>query len=212
MMEKLKEMFNLANGGIWMWLIALMSIICLGLIIERTIFIVFKYNTNAKTLMDAVQRHVLGDKIDDAIKVCNSAKQAAVAQVVKAGLTRANKSELEIQNALEEATLEVVPNIQKNLSMMAAFANIATLLGLLGTIIGLIDAFDALESATPDKRQEMLSRGIAIAMNTTAFGLIVAIPTLISHTILSAVVKRIMDDINLYSTKIANMLSARVAK
>ena len=100
--------------------------------------------------------------------------------------------------------------IQKNLGIMAAFANIATLLGLLGTIIGLIDAFAALESATPDKRQEMLSRGIAIAMNTTAFGLIVAIPTLVFHTILSAVVKHIMDDINLYSTKLANMLGARV--
>ncbi len=211
-MDSLKSMFALDNGGIWMWLIAVMSLICLALIIERVYFIIFRYNANSKNLMEAVQRCVLGDKIDDAIKACNAAGDAAIAQVVKAGLTRANKSELEIQNAIEEATLEVVPNIQKNLGMMASFANIATLLGLLGTIIGLIDAFAALESATPDKRQEMLSRGIAIAMNTTAFGLIVAIPTLIFHSILSAVVKHIMDDINLYSTKLANMLSARVAK
>jgi biopolymer transport protein ExbB/TolQ len=209
-MEGLKTAFDLNNGGIWMWLIALMSIICLALIVERTFFIVFRYNANAKNLMDAVQRYVLGDRIDDAIRACNAAGNAAIAQVVKAGLTRANKNELEIQNAIEEATLEVVPMLQKNLGIMAAFANIATLLGLLGTIIGLIDAFAALQSATPDKRQEMLSRGIAIAMNTTAFGLIVAIPTLIFHTILSAVVKHIMEDINLYSTKLANMLSARV--
>ncbi len=211
-MEGLKSAFALDNGGIWMWLIALMSCICLALIVERVYFIIFKYNANAKNLMDAVQRCVLGDKIDDAIKACNAGGSAAVAQVMKAGLTRANKSELEILNAIEEASLEVVPKLQKNLGVMSAFANVATLLGLLGTIIGLIDAFAALESATPDKRQEMLARGIAMAMNTTAFGLIVAIPTTIFHAILSAIVKKITEDINLYSTKLSNMLSARIAK
>ena len=211
-MDGLKSAFSLDNGGIWMWLIALMSCICLALIVERVYFIIFKYNTNAKNLMNEVQRCVLGDKIDDAIKACNAGGSAAIATIMKAGLTRANKNELEIQNAIEEATLEVVPKIQKNLGMMASFANIATLLGLLGTIIGLISAFEALESATPDKRQEMLASGIAIAMNTTAFGLIVAIPTLIFHAVLSSFVKKSMEDINLYSTKLANMLSARVAK
>lgn len=207
-MDKLKSAFT-DEGAIWMWLIAFMSIICLGLIIERLYSIVVKYNTNGRRLMEDVQKCVLSDKIDEAIRQCNGAGGAAVATVLRAGLTRANKNELEIQNAIEEATLEVVPHVQKNLGMMASFANIATLLGLLGTIIGLISAFEALESATPDKRQEMLSAGIAVAMNTTAFGLIVAIPTLIAHSILGAFVKSIMDDINLYSTKLANMLAAR---
>jgi len=211
-MEGLKSAFALDNGGIWMWLIAFMSCICLALIVERVYFIIFKYNANAKNLMEAVQRCVLGDKIDDAIKACNAGGSAAVAQVMKAGLTRANKTELEIQNAIEEATLEVVPKLQKNLGVMSAFANVATLLGLLGTIIGLIDAFAALESATPDKRQEMLARGIAMAMNTTAFGLIVAIPTTIFHAILGAIVKKITEDISLYSTKLSNMLGARINK
>lgn len=209
-MELIKNAFALDNGGIWMWVIAAVSVICFAMIVERVYFIVFKYNMNARGFMSAVQQNIMQNNIDGAIQNCNAAGNAAVAHVIKAGLTRANKSELEIQNAIEEATLEVVPNILKNLPTIAALANIATLLGLLGTIVGLIGAFEALKGAQPDQRQEMLASGIALAMNTTAFGLIVAIPTLFIHAILSAVAKKILDDLDLYSTKLGNMLSARV--
>ena len=88
-------------------------------------------------------------------------------------------------------------------------ANIATLLGLLGTIVGLIDAFAALEFARPDDRQKVLSRGIALAMNTTAFGLIVAIPCMFAFMILSGSTKRIIDEIDQYSVKLQNLLTSR---
>ena len=116
---------------------------------------------------------------------------------------------MEIQNAIEEATLEVVPMVQKRTSSLQALANIATLLGLLGTIIGLIDAFKALEKATPENRQRLLAAGIALAMNTTAFGLIVAIPTLVCHLILSGTTKKILDEIDMYSVKLENLLVSR---
>ena len=86
---------------------------------------------------------------------------------------------------------------------------IATLLGLLGTIVGLIEAFEALEKATPETRQKLLARGIALAMNTTAFGLIVAIPTLIFHMILSSMTKKILDEIDMHSVKLENLLISR---
>ena len=197
------------SGGIWMYLILAVSIFAIGITIERFIFLFFKYNINAQAFMAQIQKLVMADNIDRAIKLCNAAPSRALPKVIKAGLTRANKGEVEIQNAIEEATLEVVPKVQKRTPALQALANIATLLGLLGTIIGLIEAFEALESATPENRQRMLSRGIALAMNTTAFGLIVAIPTLIAHLILAGMTKKILDEIDMYSVKLENLLVTR---
>jgi biopolymer transport protein ExbB/TolQ len=128
---------------------------------------------------------------------------------VKAGLTRANKGEVEIQNALAEATLEVVPYITKRTNSLQALANVATLLGLLGTIVGLIQAFDALKNATPDTRQQLLSQGIAVAMNTTAFGLVVAIPALIAHLFLAGMTNKLLQEIEQHSLKLENLLVSR---
>lgn len=197
------------TGGVWMYLILATSIFAIGIAIERFIFLFFKYNINAEAFYAQVQKLVMANNIDRAIKLCNAAPSAALPKVVKAGLTRANKGEVEIQNAIEEAALEVVPRIQKRTSSLASLANIATLLGLLGTIIGLIEAFEALEKATPENRQRLLARGIALAMNTTAFGLIVAIPTLIAHLILTGQTKRLLDEIDLYSVKLENLLVSR---
>lgn len=197
------------DGGVWMYLILVMSIFAIGIIIERFIFLFFKYNINATAFMAQIQKLVMAGNVDRAIKLCNAAPSAALPKVVKAGLTRANKGEVEIQNAIEEATLEVVPQIMKRTPALQALGNIATLLGLLGTIVGLIEAFDALKSATPDTRQQLLSQGIALAMNTTAFGLIVAIPCLVAHLFLSGMTKKIIDEIDQYSVKLENLLVSR---
>lgn len=197
------------TGGIWMYIILAVSIFAIGIVIERFIFLFFKYSINAEAFMAQVQKLVMANNIDRAIKLCNAAPSAALPKVIKAGLTRANKGEVEIQNAIEEATLEVVPLVQKRTASLSALANIATLLGLLGTIVGLIEAFEALEKATPENRQKLLARGIALAMNTTAFGLIIAIPTMIAHLILSGTTKKILDEIDLYSVKLENLLISR---
>ena len=198
------------EGGGWMYIILVVSIIGLGIIVERFIFLFFKYNINATAFMAQIQKLVMANNIDRAIKLCNAAgNDKALPKVIKAGLTRANKGETEIQNAVEESMLEVIPHIQKRTPALQGVANVATLLGLLGTIIGLIEAFAALEFAAPDDRQKVLSRGIALAMNTTAFGLIVAIPCIFSHMILSGVTKRIIDEIDQYSVKLQNLLTSR---
>jgi biopolymer transport protein ExbB/TolQ len=206
-MSAIAEAFR--TGGVWMYLILAVSIFAIGITIERFIFLFFKYNINAQAFMAQIQKLVMADNIDRGIKLCNAAPSRALPRVVKAGLTRANKGEVEIQNAIEEATLEVVPKVQKRTPALAVLANISTLIGLLGTIIGLIEAFEALDAATPENRQAMLSRGIALAMNTTAFGLIVAIPTLVAHLILSGMTKKILDEIDMYSVKLENLLVTR---
>jgi biopolymer transport protein ExbB len=199
------------TGGVWMYIILAVSVLAIGLIIERFIFLFFKYNINAQAFMAQIQKLVMANNIDRAIKLCNAAPAAALPKVVKAGLTRANKGEVEIQNAVEEATLEVVPQIMKRTPALQALANIATLLGLLGTIIGLINAFKALESdvIAVEDRQKVLSQGIALAMNTTAFGLIVAIPCMLAHLFLSGMTKKIVDEIDQHSVKLENLLVSR---
>ncbi len=198
----------MSEGGIWMYIILATSIVGVGIMIERFVMLFFKYNINATAFMAQIQKLVMANSIDKAIKLCNAAPSAALARVIKAGLTRANKSSDEIQNAVEEATLEVIPFIQRRTNTLAAIANIATLMGLLGTIIGMIGAFSDMATVAPDKRQEALGRNISLAMNTTAFGLIVAIPTMLAHLFLSGISKRIVDEIDQYSVKLENLLVA----
>ena len=206
-MSAAAKFFN--EGGMFMYPIALVSVVALAIGIERTIFLFFKYNINASQFMAQVQKLVMANNIDRAIKLCNAAPAAALPKVIKAGLTRANKGEIEIANAIEEATLEVVPNITKRTPTLQSVANIATLMGLLGTIMGLIEAFDAVAKAPPDQKTAMLTASIAIAMNTTAFGLIVAIPTLIFYIFLNNHAKKILDEMDQYSVKLQNLLVSR---
>jgi biopolymer transport protein ExbB len=199
----------MSEGGIWMYIILSASILGIGIMIERFVMLFFKYNINANAFMAQIQKLVMANSIDKAIKLCNAAPSAALARVIKAGLTRANKGGDEIQNAVEEATLEVIPFIQKRTNALATVANIETLLGLLGTIIGMIGAFSDLATVAPDKRQEALGRNISLAMNTTAFGLIVAIPCMAAHAVLTGLTKKIIDEIDLYSVKLENLLISR---
>lgn len=206
-MEMIAEAFTL--GGFWMYIILAISIIALGIIIERFIFLFFKYNINAPAFMAQIQKLVMANSIDKAIKLCNAAPSSVLSRVVKAGLTRANKGEIEIQNSVEEAMLEVIPLIQKRTGNLPILANVATLMGLLGTIIGMILAFKGLKEVSADKRQEVLSVGIAVAMYTTAFGLLVAIPSLLFHIILANISKKMIDDLDQYSVKLENLLISR---
>jgi biopolymer transport protein ExbB/TolQ len=192
-----------------MWPIAITSVFGVAIMVERVIFLFFKYNINANQFMAQIQKLVMANNIDRAIKLCNAAPSAALPKVIKAGLTRANKGEIEIANAIEEASLEVIPNITKRTPTLQAVSNVATMLGLLGTIMGLIEAFDAVAKAPPDQKTTMLTAAIAIAMNTTAFGLIVAIPTIAAYVFLNNTVKKIIDEIDQYSVKLQNLLVSR---
>ncbi|HAA59124.1 MAG TPA: MotA/TolQ/ExbB proton channel family protein [Myxococcales bacterium] len=197
------------QGGAFMHPIAICLIFGIGLMVERFIFLFFRYNINGAAFMAQIQKLVMANNIDRAIKLCNAAPSAALPKVVKAGLTRANKGEMEIANAIEEATLEVIPKVQKRTNLLQAVANVATMLGLLGTIFGLIEAFKALDSATADQKSKLLAKYISIALNTTAFGLVAAIPCLVAHAILSSITKKIIDEIDEYTVKLQNLLFSR---
>jgi biopolymer transport protein ExbB/TolQ len=197
------------NGGPFMHFIALCGLYILGVAIYKIVFLFVKFNTNGANLMKQIQKLVMANNVDKAIKLCTAAGDAALANVMKAGLSRANRGELEIQNAMEEATLEVTPKITKLTDSIFAMSSTATMLGLLGTIFGLIEAFDAVAHAAPEQKSAMLASGIAMAMNTTGFGLIMAIPGTVITVIIKGFSNKIIDDMDLYSVKLVNLLVSR---
>lgn len=196
------------DGGIWMYSILIVQIVAIAVVIERFIFLFFRYNINANAFMQNVQKLVMAGNLDRAIKLCNAAPAAALPRVVKAGLTRANKGSEAISAAIAEAQLEVVPMVTRRTNSLLVLANVATLLGLLGTIVGLIQAFDALKNAPPEQRQALLAGGISLAMFTTAYGLIVAIPIIVVHMFLTGITKKIIEEIDQYALKTENLLIA----
>jgi biopolymer transport protein ExbB len=108
---------------------------------------------------------------------------------------------------MEESMMEIIPQLEKRTAYVALGANIATLLGLLGTIIGLIQAFTAVANANPAEKADLLSASISVAMNTTAFGLVVAIPLLVTHSVLTAKTGEIVDSLEMVSVKALNVIS-----
>jgi biopolymer transport protein ExbB/TolQ len=129
--------------------------------------------------------------------------------VLKAGLTRAKDSTTDIQNAVDEATLEVLPKLEARSLYLPTLANLSTLIGLFGTIVGLITAFRASgDNVDAAMRQQFLQKAIAIAMHTTALGIFVAIPVLLVHSVLQSKINSIISDIDQYSVKLINLLSA----
>ena len=197
------------EGGVWMIPILIVAIFALAIAFERLFYILFRAGINSTAFMGQIQKLILANNIDRAIKMCNAEPHAALPRVVKAGLTRANRTEKEIENAIDEAVLEVGPRVNKRTAYLSMLANVATLFGLLGTIIGLIDAFRAVATAPPELKQTMLAGGISVAMFTTAGGLMVAIPVLIIHSIVLNRSNKILDDVDHYGLKVVNLLSAR---
>ncbi len=205
----LSMMGAIQHGGLAMWFIFLSGAVSLGYIIERSVRLYSKLNIKGSSFMLEIQKYILANDLDGALRVCNGAKEAALARVIKAGLMRASKDEQQIQNAIDAASLEVIPSLEKNLPYLALIANVATLLGLLGTISGLIKSFAAVAMADPAQRQAILSAGISEAMFATAFGLVVAIVTMIAHSMLSSQAQRILGEIDEHSVKLLDLLSAR---
>lgn len=197
------------TGGMWMTPIAIAFAVSIALTIERAIRLFFVYNADGPSFMFEIQKHILANDLDGAIRLCNGASHAALPRVIKAGLQRASRDEAQIQNAIDAASLEIIPKLERRIPYLALIANLATLLGLLGTIFGLIKSFGAVALADPAQRQAILAAGISEAMNATAFGLVTAIFTMIAHSMLSARSTKILEEIDEFGVKLLDLLSAR---
>lgn len=183
------------NGGFVMWPILLVMITGLAIMIERAIYILVTNRIDASAFVNRVLELVQRDNIRSAIEFC-AMSQAVLPRITRAGLEEAGKSPSEIQNAFELAAMREIPKLEKRTQYLATIANIATLLGLLGTIFGLISSFEAVATADASMKASLLSGGISQAMNTTAFGLIVAIPCMIGYSVIQEKTNELIDEIN----------------
>jgi len=209
MIQSLAEFFQV--GGPFMFVNLVASAVAIAIIVERTVALAFRLNVNAAPFMEQVQKLVAMGDVERAIKLCAAAPNAALSRVVRAGLVRANRGEQEVARALEEAVLEVTPQVSKRIASLWSLANIATLVGLIGTITGLIGTFKSLGAVSPELKQQMLSKGISEAMNNTALGLTIAVLCIVAHLLLNLKSKAMVEEIEFHALRIENLLSRRVS-
>jgi biopolymer transport protein ExbB len=199
------------NGGLFMYPILLVFAMGAAIAFERWVQLSRARSKN-RDLWNSLQPALAEGRFDSARDMVNK-DDSTLAQLLGMGLAYQGgvRRREEIEIAMEESMMELVPQLEKRTPYVALFSNIATLLGLLGTIVGLIQAFTAVANANPAEKADLLSASISVAMNTTAFGLIAAIPLLIVHAMLTTTTARIVDSLETASVKTLNSIS-RFAK
>ncbi|KPK48985.1 MAG: flagellar motor protein MotA [Myxococcales bacterium SG8_38_1] len=201
-----------SSGGLFMFPILLVFAVGLGIAIERYFTLSMVTNKN-QLVWEKVQPMLTNGEFDEARKL-TSEDDATISQVLNMGLSLqgAVRRREDIEIAMEESMMEIVPRLEKRTPYVALASSIATLLGLLGTIMGLIQAFTAVANANPAEKADLLSASISVAMNTTAFGLMVAIPLLIVHAILTSKTGDIVDSLEMATVKALNVFSRRAKR
>lgn len=194
------------SGGAFMYPIALVLLIGMAIAIERWVFLKKAYFHNDRAYRDLLP--MLRSRNLDQVMDYASNSGSAISRIVLAALETMQTSPRrdDIQSAMQEGILETVPRLSKRTNYLSVLANIATLLGLLGTIIGLIAAFTAVAEADPAEKATLLSESISVAMNTTAFGLMAAIPLLLVHSLLQNKTVAIVDSIEMAGLKFLNTM------
>ncbi len=213
---KFTDSFKFASEGMsYMWLIALCGVFSVSIMIERLYFIFVRSNVDAPKFMAEIRKLVAGGNLKKAVALCETAKDKALPAVVLAGLKRALEKEggpldfRAIQNAVDEGTLEIIPKLTERAGFLAMLSNVSTLIGLMGTVYGLIIAFAAVgnPSIPEDKKSLMLADGISAAMQTTLFGLTVAIPAIVVYTIITTKTSKIIDEMDEHMVKLINLMT-----
>jgi len=195
------------KGGAFMYPILLVFTVGAAIAFERWVQLsTIQKNNNA--LWEQLQPLLVGGEFEQARELVNS-DRSTLAQMLALGLARqgAVRRREDIEIAMEESMMEVIPQLEKRTPYIALLSNIATLLGLLGTIMGLIAAFTAVANANPAEKADLLSASISVAMNTTAFGLMAAIPMLLMHAKLTSTTGQIVDSLEMASVKVLNAIS-----
>jgi biopolymer transport protein ExbB len=200
------------TGGPFMYPILIVFAVGAAIAIERYITL-SRVTMSNQTMWNKLQPALNQGDFDKARELTSKDK-STVAQLLSMGLARqgAVRRREDIEIAMEESMMEIIPQLEKRTSYVALASSIATLLGLLGTIMGLISAFTAVANANPAEKADLLSASISVAMNTTAFGLMVAIPLLITHAVLTAKTGAIVDSLEMASVKALNVISAKAKR
>lgn len=196
------------EGGTFMYPIGVVLAIGLAVTLERFIFLTREKISNRQSFEDVLP--MLQKRDFRAALNYTNASEAKISAIFAAGISRIPSGRRDdIELAMEEGVMEAIPQLEKRTQYIATLANIATLMGLLGTIMGLISAFTAVANAAPADKATLLSQSISVAMNTTAFGLMAAIPLLLCHTFLQTKTNEIIDSIEMAGVKFLNIVTER---
>jgi biopolymer transport protein ExbB/TolQ len=197
------------GGGEFMFPIALVAALGLAIAIERYIYLSIVSVRNRSLWSDLSPLLAQGD-FKRAVAI-TSKSSAAIGTILNYGLARIQSARRrdDIEKAMEESLMEIVPRLEKRTHYLGTFANMATLLGLLGTVIGLISAFAAVATVNPAEKANLLSASISVAMNCTAFGLMVAVPLVLIHAVLQTKTTELVDSLEMASVKFLNSITER---
>lgn len=200
------------NGGAFMYPIALVLVLAVAVVIERFIFLRKAGRENSEIWAKVSPLLAQGDL--EAAAQMTASSETAIARILASGLaqSRVDNRRSEVEIATEEGLMEVLPAIERRTHYLATFSNMSTLLGLLGTVIGLIGAFAALGNSDPAEKADLLSAGISEAMSCTAFGLRVAIPSLFAHAYLQSRTSELVDSLESVCSRFVSSVRARAAR
>lgn len=208
-MTRFAELFQ--AGGILMWVNLFVLVVALAVVSERLFVLQMRLRINDSAFLQAVEKLVMAGNFERAIKLCTAQEGAAVPRVVRAALADARLGGAAVTRAIDESMSEVLPAVTKRAGILWGIANLATLIGLVGTVYGLIESFDAIGNAAPDQKSILLTQGIAHAMSNTFFGLAIAVTCVFFHMILTVVTKNILDSLEHSAVRIENILAKRRA-
>jgi biopolymer transport protein ExbB len=197
------------GGGEFMFPIAVVAVIGLAIAVERWVYLTIVASRNKSLWRDLAPLLAQGN-FKQAVQLTSNS-ESAIGQILNYGLARIQSARRrdDIEKAMEESLMEVMPKLEKRTHYLATFANLATLLGLLGTVIGLINAFGAVATVNPAEKANLLSASISVAMNCTAFGLMTAVPLLVAHAVLQTKTTELVDSLEMASVKFLNSITER---
>jgi biopolymer transport protein ExbB len=200
------------TGGPFMYPILIVFAVGAAIAVERYVTLT-KVTAKNQSVWGRVQPALMKGDFDTAREMTGE-DDSTISQLLGMGLAQQGvvRRREDIEIAMEESMMEIIPQLEKRTPYVALASSIATLLGLLGTIMGLIQAFTAVANANPAEKADLLSASISVAMNTTAFGLMVAIPLLITNTVLTAKTGQIVDSLEMASVKVLNVISAKARR
>lgn len=195
------------DGGLFIYPISVVLVIGLAIAFERWVYLNREKWRNRRAFNDFLP--LLRTTDMDKMQMYSRESQAPVTRIIACGLDmmKVSKQRADVENSMNEGMLETMPRLERRTGYLAVLANVATLLGLLGTIVGLIGAFSAVANVDPAEKSTMLSNSISVAMNTTAFGLIAAIPLLVLHAVLQNKTASIISSIQMSAVKFLNIMT-----
>lgn len=198
------------KGGWGMWPILFTSVLIIGLIVERSVYL-FRASVDKDKLLALLKSQVMSGNVQGAIKVC-SGNPTPMTRIVQAGLMKFNKSDDEVQAAMDEAALRELPKINARTPYLAMLANFAVMAGLLGTIAGMIKAFGSVGGDETGNKASVLAEGISEALNCTAFGIGTSLIGLLGFSLLQGKTTHVIDDINEVTVQVVNLVTSHRAQ